>query len=116
MAEKKQAQEKAVLDAIAAWRAPYRAVGERLHRVIMGAVPELSPRLWYGMPGYARSGPVLCFFRADEAYMTFGLTEKVRMTVDKGAQDQLMPSAWFLNDLDEATEKRIAAIVRDAVG
>ena len=89
--------------------------GERLHRVILDAVPELTPRLWYGMPGYARgSGPVLCFFRADERFMTLGLTDKAHFEREPNQADQLMPSAWFFTHLDQPTERRVAAIVRHA--
>ncbi|MDJ0924520.1 MAG: DUF1801 domain-containing protein [Acidimicrobiia bacterium] len=107
--------EAAVLAKIAEWREPYRAMGERIHRIILETVPELRPRLWYGMPGYAKGGPVLLFFRVDDL-MSFGLTEKAHLSVDEGAPDQLIESAWFLSDLDKPTEERIAAIVRKAAG
>ncbi|MCY4106030.1 MAG: DUF1801 domain-containing protein [Chloroflexi bacterium] len=90
------------------------ALGMRLHEIIMSAAPELKPRLWYGMPGYAKDGPVLVFIRKDD-YLTFGITEKANIQLAADAADQLMPNAWFLNDLDAATEARIAAIVRSAV-
>jgi hypothetical protein len=121
VAEAKQARKhtdggEEVLEKIAAMRAPYAATGKRLHALILESAPELKPRVWYGMPGYAKgAGPVLCFFRVDEKYMTFGLTEKAKHVRDEGAKDQLMASAWFFNDLNEATEKRIAAIVQRAV-
>lgn len=63
--------EAAVLAKIAAMPTPYRAMGERLHAVILRSAPALRPKLFYGMPGYAKDGPVACFFRADK-YMTFG--------------------------------------------
>lgn len=114
-AEKQARDEAAVLEKIAAWPEPYRAMGERLHEIITQTVPALKPRLWYGMPGYAQDGPVLCFFRVDE-YMTFGLTEKATFNVDEGAPHQLMPCAWFFTTLDKATEAEIAAIVRKSTG
>lgn len=93
---------------------PYRTMGERLHAVIMAAVPTLQPKLFYGMPGYTKGGPVICFFRADGEYLTFGLGEKAFFSVEDGAPHQLMASAWFLTSLDEATEAEITAIVRKA--
>lgn len=96
----------------------FRDVAARLHEVILAAAPELQPRLWYGMPGYAtaRKSPVLCFFRVDDdRYVTFGLTEHAHHEPDPGSGHQLMPSAWFLTQIDEPTEARIAAIVRGAV-
>ena len=113
-AKKKADDEAAVLEKIAAMPEPFRGVGERLHALIRQSVPELKPRLWYGMPGYALDGPVLCFFRADDRYMTFGLTEKVNLSVEEGAPDRLMGCAWFFTELDDATEARLADIVRRA--
>ncbi len=96
----------------------YQDVAARLHAVIMECAPHLVPRLWYGMPGYAatKRGPVIVFFRVDdEDYVSFGITEKANLALDEDAADQLRPSAWFLTDLDEPTESRIAAIVTKAV-
>ena len=109
--------EAAVLAKIAAMRVPYRAMGERLHALILRSAPALQPKLWYGMPGYAKAGdgPVVCFFRADK-YMTFGLTEKASFTREEGVPHQLMGSAWFFTTLDEATEARLSDIVRKAAG
>ena len=123
MSEKKSkkalADEAAVAEKIASWPGGYRAIGERLHEVILETAPELQPRLWYGAAGYAKDGPVLVFFRVDE-FMSFGLTEKANVAAGAGAADQLIGSAWYLKDdaggLTAATEERIAEIVRHAVG
>ena len=45
-----------VLANIAAMPSPDRALAERLHAIIMSSAPGLSPRLWYGMPAYAKDG------------------------------------------------------------
>ncbi|MCY4465818.1 MAG: DUF1801 domain-containing protein [Chloroflexi bacterium] len=107
----------AVLDKIPQMFGNQAALGMRLHETILSAAPELKPRLWYGMPGYARglSKPVLVFIRRDD-YLTFGITEKANIVLEPGATDQLIPSSWFMRELDAATEARIAAIVRVAVG
>lgn len=47
--------------------------------------------------------------------MTFGLTEALEFTPEAGAPDKLMPCAWFFTELDQATEEKIAAIVRKTV-
>ena len=105
----------AVLEKIPQMFGDKTAIGLRLHEIITTAAPDLKPRLCYGMPGYARTGPVLVFFRKD-AYVTFGLTEKALFTIEEGASNKLMPSAWFFTELDDATEAAIADIVRVAVG
>ncbi len=56
-------EESAVLASIAELPEADRALGERLHALIKASAPALSPRLWYGMPAYARGGKVVCFFQ-----------------------------------------------------
>ncbi len=46
--------ESAVLAKIAEMREPDRAMAKRLHTIIRESAPGLSPRLWYGMPAYAK--------------------------------------------------------------
>jgi hypothetical protein len=114
-AEKKAGGEAAVLAKIAAMPATYCAMGERLHALILRSAPVLLPTLWYGMPAYAKDGKVICFFRADK-YLTFGLTDNANHALEEGAPHQLRESAWFLTAIDDATEARLAAIVRKAAG
>lgn len=108
----KAAGETAVLAKIAAMPEPYRTMGERLHAVIRASVPALSPIVWYGMPGYARNGRCVCFFRAGKNYLTFGLTEEANV-FDEGARMQ--PIAFALKELTAAEETRIGELVKKAV-
>ena len=105
-----------VLDKIAAMDEPRRGVMQRMHEVILAAAPELKPRIWYGMPGYARSAstPVIVFIRNDDL-MSLGLSEKATLKPAGGRDGRLIPAAWFFDDLDENTEKRVAEIVRAAI-
>src|SRR4051812_17050656 len=52
-------EESAVLAKLAEMSAPDRAMGERLHAIIKGSAPILSPKTWYGMPAYAKDGQVV---------------------------------------------------------
>src|SRR5580692_1831935 len=56
--------ESAVLAKIAEMPEPDRTLGERLHAIIKASTPNLVPRLWYGMPAYAKDGKVVCFFQS----------------------------------------------------
>jgi hypothetical protein len=105
--------EAAVLAKIAAMPPLYRAMGERLHALILRSAPVLQPALWYGMPAYAKEGKTVCFFRADK-YMTLGLTDNANHTLAEGAPHQLRESAWFFTAMDDATEAKLSAIVRKA--
>ena len=100
---------------IAKWPDGARHIGERLHAVITAAAPELQPKALWGAPGFARNGKVIVHFRQDDGLVTFGLTEHARLEVPAGSSDRLIPTSWALTEIDEATEARIAQIVRDAV-
>ena len=100
-----------VAQKIAAMPPPWRAMAERLHALILRSAPALQPAPWYGMPGYARDGKTVCFFRADKKYMTFGFTQEANLTVDQGAPHQLIECAWYFTALDGATEARLSAII-----
>jgi hypothetical protein len=106
--------ESAVLAKIAAMPGPYRAMGERLHAIIKASAPALSPKVWYGMPAYAKDGKVVCFFRGaqmfKERYMTLGFSDEANL--DEGA---LWPTAFALKELTAAEEARIGALVKRAV-
>jgi hypothetical protein len=52
--------------------------------------------------------------RNDER-LNLALTEKVRLRPAGGADGALMPAAWYFEDVDAATEQRIAEIVRSVV-
>lgn len=110
---KKQSGEDAVLAKIASMPEPYRTMGERLHAVITASAPDLLPRLWYGMPAYAKEGKVICFFRGavNERYMTLGFSENAKL--DEG---HLWPTSYALTELTETEEGRIAELVKKAVG
>lgn len=88
---------------------------ERIHEIIMRANPDLHPRLWYGMPGYARSkdSAVLCFFRKDDL-ISFGITEAANMQALAGSNAPIIPSAWYITNLDSSVEDKITKIVTKA--
>src|ERR1051325_8338881 len=108
-------EESAVLAKIAAMREPDRTMGRRLHAAIKAAAPALSPRLWYGMPAYARDGRVVCFFQSAQKfktrYATLGFSDKANL--DEGA---LWPVAFALKALTAAEEATVTALVKKAVG
>src|SRR5213593_1505946 len=106
--------ESAVLAKIAAMREPDRALGKRLHAIIRASAPALSPKLWYGMPAYAKDGKVVCFFQSAQKfktrYATLGFSDKANL--DEGA---LWPTAFALKELTAAAEASIGALVKKAV-
>lgn len=110
----KASEESAVLAKIAAMAASDRAMGEKIHALIMASAPELTPRLWYGMPAYAKDGNVVCFFQDAQKfksrYSTLGFSDKA--SLDDG---HMWPTAYALKELTAADDTRIAALVKKAV-
>ena len=111
---KKADPEAEVLADIAAMPEPDRAIAERIHAIVKANVPDLAPRLWYGMPAYARDGKVVCFFQSASKfktrYATLGFQHE--STLDDG---NVWPVAFAVTKLTAEDEARIATLVKKAV-
>ena len=114
MKDDKGEGESAVLAKIAEMANPDRTMANRLHAIIKESAPALSPRLWYGMPAYAKDGEVVCFFQPAHKfktrYATLGFSDAANL--DEG---HLWPVAFALKELTAAEEVRIGALVKKAV-
>lgn len=106
--------ESAVLETLAAMPESDRALGERLHALVKATAPALTPKLWYGMPAYARDGKVVCFFQSAQKfktrYATLGFMHEANL--DDGG---MWPTAFAVKELSAAEEARIVALVKKAV-
>jgi uncharacterized protein YdhG (YjbR/CyaY superfamily) len=108
--------EEAVLSALAEMSPDDRALGERIHAIVKETAPDLAPKTWYGMPAYAnKDGKVVVFFRNaekfKERYAMLGFNDTA--AIDDGS---MWPVAFALTKLTKADEKKIAALVKKAVG
>lgn len=105
--------ERDVLDKIATMTPSDRAMAERIHALVTANAPELAPKLWYGMPAYAKDGKVVCFFQSAEKfkarYATLGFNDIARL--DDGT---VWPTAFALTRLTAADETMIGELVRKA--
>ncbi|MGC5013008.1 iron chaperone [Streptosporangium sp. DT93] len=92
-----------------------RVIAQRLHDIIRAEAPDLSPKLWYGMPAYARDGKVVCFFQSAHKFKTryavLGFNDLANL--DEGT---MWPTAFALTELTADDEARIGELVRKAVG
>jgi uncharacterized protein YdhG (YjbR/CyaY superfamily) len=106
--------EQEVLAKIAEMPEADRVMAERIHAIVKASAPSLSPRLWYGMPAYAKDGKVVCHFqdahKFKSRYATFGFSDQANL--DDGA---MWPVAFALTKLTAADEARIGALVKKAV-
>ncbi len=106
--------EGAVLATIAAMPEPDRVIAGKLHEIIRASAPVLTPRLWYGMPAYARDGRIVCFFQSMQKfktrYATFGFMHEANL--DEG---NMWPTSFALKKVTAAEEARIIELVKKAV-
>ncbi|HTK49869.1 MAG TPA: DUF1801 domain-containing protein [Gemmatimonadaceae bacterium] len=107
-------EESAVLAKIAEMSLVDRAMASRVHSLIKAAAPDLAPRLWYGMPAWAKDGRVVCFFQSGAKfkarYCTIAFSD--RAALDDG---DMWPTSYALTKIGAAEEQRIRELVLQAV-
>ena len=105
--------ESEVLAKIAEMAPSDRAMATRIHAIVKTNAPMMTPRLWYGMPAYAKDERVVCFFQSGQKfktrYATVGFSDKAKL--DDGP---MWPNSYAINELTPDAEARIAALVRKA--
>ena len=106
-------EESEVLAKIAEMSASDQAMAKRIHALVKASAPTLSPKLWYGMPAYAKNGKIVCFFQPalkfKTRYSTLGFNDAAHL--DEG---NVWPVAYALTKLTSADEARIGALVKKA--
>ncbi|MDY0908135.1 hypothetical protein [Microbacterium sp. CFBP9034] len=107
---------KSVLDAIAALEPDDRTLAEGLHSVVTTVAPDLVPKTYYGMPGYANDeGKIVVFIQASKKfktrYSTVGFQDTANL--DDG---EIWPTAFALTAWTPEVEKKLTALVKKAVG
>ncbi len=104
-----------VLAKIAELGEPDRSLAERIHTIVLASAPTLAPKLWYGMPAYARDGKNVCFFQPASKfkarYSTLGFNDPAHL--DDGT---MWPTSYAITTLTADDEARIAELVRRAAG
>lgn len=110
-----ESQARAVADAIAALPDEDRTLAEELDALIRKAAPDLAPKTFYGMPGYAKDGKVLVFFQGSgkfkTRYSTLGFQDIAAL--DDG---NVWPTSYAITTLTAADKKTVTALVKKAAG
>ena len=103
-----------VVETLAAMPEADRAIGERLHEIILAVSPDLYPKNWYGQPAYYKDGAVICFFQGSAKfktrYSTLGFSDSA--AIDEGS---MWPTSFGLTSLTKADEKRVIELVTRAI-
>ena len=95
-----------------------RAMGERIHEIVSGAVPALVPKTYYGMPAYAtegKNGKVIAWYKPKSKfkvrYSTIGFQPDAHL--DDGP---MWPTEFAVIELTRDVEQRIVDLVKKAAG
>jgi len=111
---KKADGESDVLAKIAEMRESDRVMAERLHALVKGSAPTLSPRTWYGMPAYAKDDKVLCYFKPAEKfksrYATLGFSDTANL-----GEGTMWPVEFALTAWTGTAEERIGDLIKKAM-
>jgi uncharacterized protein YdhG (YjbR/CyaY superfamily) len=114
-AAKAAEEAQACLDKIAEMPKADRVIAERIHAIVTETAPELTVKTWYGMPAYVQDGKVLCFFKPASKfkvrYATLGFNDVAAL--DDGS---MWATEYAVTELTSANEKKIKALVKQAVG
>ncbi len=106
--------EGAVLSRIESMGEKDRTLAKRIHTIVKENAPDLTPRLWYGMPAFSKDGKVVLFFqdanKFKSRYATLGFSDKANLD-----DDNVWPVVYALSKLTKEDEDRIRTLVRKAV-
>ncbi len=106
---------KAVQEVIAALGDDDRAIAEGLHRVVSEVAPELVPKTYYGMPGYANADGKIVVFNQPAGkfkvrYATVVFEDKAHL--DEG---DMWPMGYAVINWTPAVEKKVSDLVAKAI-
>ena len=110
------AGEKALDEAIAQLEPDDKVVAEGFRKVVTEVAPDLVPKTYYGMPGFANSeGKMVVFIQPamkfKTRYATLGFED--RANLDDG---DMWPTAFAVREWTPGVEQQVADLVRKAVG
>ena len=106
---------KSVLAAIEQLDGNDREIAEGLHQVVSEVAPELVPKTFYGMPGYATSdGKVLVFVQAAKKfkarYATIGFQDNAQL--DDG---DLWATGYAVLTWSDSVKSKFETLVKEAL-
>jgi uncharacterized protein YdhG (YjbR/CyaY superfamily) len=109
------AGEKLLDEAIAQLEPEDKVLAEGLRKVVTEVAPELVPKTYYGMPGFANSeGKMVVFIQPAKKfktrYATLGFEDKANL--DDG---DMWPTAFAVRSWTPAVEQKVTDLVRKAV-
>ena len=92
-----------------------KALAKKIHELVKKNAPQLQAKTWYGMQAYCNAeGKTILFFqdagKFKARYSTLGFQDAANL--DK---DAMWPTSFALIAWDEAVEKKIVALIKQAI-
>lgn len=111
----REAGTKAVLEAIAKLDGTDKELAEGFYKVVTDVAPDLVPKTYYGMPGFADADSKIVVFmqpagKFGTRYSTIGFEDRARL--DNG---EIWPVGFALTAWTDAVEAEVRELVRSAV-
>lgn len=114
--DKRAAGTQAVRDAIEKLEGNDRVIVERFYELVTENAPDLVPKTFYGMPGFANADDKIVVFmkpatKFKERYATVGFEQTAKLD-----DAPMWPTSWGITSWTPADEKAFVATLRKAVG
>ena len=113
---KREAGTKAVRDAIEKLDGSDREIAERFYELVSENAPDLVPKTYYGMPGFANADDKILVFLQPASkfkvrYSTIGFEQPAKLD-----DTPMWPTAWGISAWTAADEKAFLATLKKALG
>ena len=114
--DKRAAGTKAVRDAIEKLEGGDRAIAERFYELVSENAPNLVPKTYYGMPGFANEDDKILVFLQPASkfkvrYSTIGFEQPAKLD-----DAPMWPTAWGITEWTDADAKKFVATLKKAMG
>jgi uncharacterized protein YdhG (YjbR/CyaY superfamily) len=114
--DKREAGTKAVREAIEKLEGSDREIAERFYELVSENAPDLVPKTYYGMPGFANADDKILVFLQPASkfkvrYSTIGFEQPAKLD-----DAPMWPTSWGITEWTAKDEKAFVANLRKAIG
>jgi uncharacterized protein YdhG (YjbR/CyaY superfamily) len=114
--DKRAAGTKAVRDVIDKLEGSDRTIAEKFYALVTEHAPDLVPKTYYGMPGFANADDKILVFLQPASkfkvrYATIGFEQPAKLD-----DAPMWPTAWGVTEITDADAKKFVATLKKAIG
>jgi uncharacterized protein YdhG (YjbR/CyaY superfamily) len=114
--DKREAGTKAVREVIDKLEGSDRKIAEKFYALVTEHAPDLVPKTYYGMPGFANADDKILVFLQPASkfkvrYATIGFEQPAKLD-----DTPMWPTAWGVTEFTDADAKKFVATLKKAIG